>query len=87
MSPEDVVALGHLVTGIVGVAFLAAAVLVVALVIPSTRAVIVNWARRGELNDEAHGDRSQMRYEIALLRNEIAELRSLLPGVDKAGSR
>jgi hypothetical protein len=84
MSPEDAVALGHLVTGIVGVAFLAAAVLVVALVIPSTRAVIVNWAGRGELSDEAHGELSQIRYEIALLRNEVAELRSLLPGVGAA---
>ena len=86
MSPEDAVALGHLMTGIVGVAFLAAAVLVVALVIPLTRAAIVNWAgRRGALSDEAHGELSQIRYEIALLRNEVAELRSVLPGVGEAG--
>lgn len=75
MRPEYLLAATVFVAPIVGV------VVVVALVIPSTRAVILNWiARRGALSDEAHSELSQLRDEIALLRNQIAELQQQRSG-------
>jgi hypothetical protein len=78
MNPEAIAA----------VAFPATFVFILCLLFPSTRRALASWIhRRGALSDEAYAELSQIRYEIALLRNEVAELRSLLPGVSSASGR
>ena len=74
MNPEVVAAL--VVPVVVG------GVLIVGMLslFPSTRSALASWIRRrAALSDEAHAELSQIRYEIALLRNEVAELHETGP--------
>jgi len=69
-----------LVPLVLAITFPGAGVLIVGLLFPSTRAVLASWIqRRAALSDEAYAELSRMRHEVALLRNEVAESRSL-PG-------
>ena len=80
MSPEVLRVLRPLVYAIT---FFGLVVVTLGMLFPSTRTALASWIhRRDALSDEAYAELSQMRHEIALLRNEVAESRS--PGVDTA---